>query len=373
MPGFSLAENVIRNRFHPFIKELAPYCSKITIVSPGSSHHKLKISNPKIKYITVKNEKKSSNFMWRFIQEIQISRKIWKAAKAENPDVLIASIPSMALLFQAQKLAKLQVLDIRDLTWEYLTKTIFQRACKSIMIRIAIKKLNRFNLFICTNQYEKKLLLLKYKCAKNKLLCIENGVSQSMFKKLVKKPKQKRNPNIIISYVGNIGIAQNLKTLVNAAREFPDVRFNIVGDGIERLALEREASNNVRFLGNIDQNRLISIYQASNILYGQISKEYLSAVPSKIYEYLATGRVIVFGCLGACKALLSGFSHHKIISPDNMPELKSAIKTIISKKQYLRTSTYNQNKIKKLYIREKKIRCLTPWLLKQINLHIINA
>ena len=117
MPGFSLAENVIRNRLHPFIKELAPYCSKITIVSPGSSHHKLKISNPKIKYITVKNEKKSSNFMWRFIQEIQISRKIWKAAKAENPDVLIASIPSMALLFQAQKLAKLQVLDIRDLTW----------------------------------------------------------------------------------------------------------------------------------------------------------------------------------------------------------------------------------------------------------------
>ena len=49
---------------------------------------------------------------------------------------------------------------------------------------------------------------------------------------------------------------------------------------------------------------LFEIYTDSDILYAQLKKEFEGAVPSKLYEYLSTGKFIIYGGLGEALNLL---------------------------------------------------------------------
>ena len=65
-----------------------------------------------------------------------------------------------------------------------------------------------------------------------------------------------------ITYIGNIGAAQALEVIIDAAKllqDIPDIRFVIIGNGIERPYLEakvqEEGLDNVRFLGSREQDQ----------------------------------------------------------------------------------------------------------------------
>ena len=126
---------------------------------------------------------------------------------------------------------------------------------------------------------------------------------------------------IVISYLGNIGIPQNLCIFVDAALRLPKVIFNVVGTGenlkvVEDYA-EKKGVSNVNFLGSLSWVDLFEIYTDSDILYAQLKKEFEGAVPSKLYEYLSTGKFIIYGGLGEALNLLENFDNFLTISPNN--------------------------------------------------------
>ena len=65
---------------------------------------------------------------------------------------------------------------------------------------------------------------------------------------------------------------------------------------------------NINFLGLISWYNLLPIYSNSDILFLQINKNYETAIPSKIFEYVMTGRPII-ACIpnGAARDIMYVF------------------------------------------------------------------
>jgi colanic acid biosynthesis glycosyl transferase WcaI len=105
----------------------------------------------------------------------------------------------------------------------------------------------------------------------------------------------------VVSYAGNLGFAQGLEVLLEAAAllaDERDVRFLFVGDGVlrERLVEEARARSlgNVRFVAHQPYARVPEIYAASDLcvvaLVGALDAE---AVPSKFLRIMACGRPVL--------------------------------------------------------------------------------
>lgn len=104
--------------------------------------------------------------------------------------------------------------------------------------------------------------------------------------------------SFVVTYAGNLGFAQGLEVLLDAAaalRDDPDIIFLFVGAGVLRDALIAEARaralGNTRFVEHQPFERVPQIYAASDLcvvsLLGSISRE---AAPSKLLRIMACGR-----------------------------------------------------------------------------------
>jgi len=134
-----------------------------------------------------------------------------------------------------------------------------------------------------------------------------------------------------VLYAGNIGIAQNLSTLIECADKLKRFNFKIIGEGIEKKSLidsiKRKKMKNVIILPSVEWKDLLKYYSEADIFYAQITKDFCSAVPSKIFEYIPIGKKIVLGLPeGPAKNIFSKFSNVFIHIPENKKDLLRIIK-----------------------------------------------
>jgi glycosyltransferase involved in cell wall biosynthesis len=105
----------------------------------------------------------------------------------------------------------------------------------------------------------------------------------------------------VVMHSGNLGVSQELESLVDAAERLRDLRdlvFVFVGDGSRRLALaeraRRKSLDNVRFLPYQPKDRLHESFAAADLFLVSLKagiEGYI--VPSKVYGILAAGRPYV--------------------------------------------------------------------------------
>ena len=303
------------------------------------------------------------SFIKRAIFEWVEARKILKSLVDLDVDAIVLTIPSMFLLFNAFILKNQKLfLDVRDLTWEYLPSSKpLQLAAKIFFRVLANMSFKHFRSIVVTNEAE-----IEYFKRKNiDTLLYFNGITKQQFQDLIAIPVKKQG-NFTVSYVGKVGLAQNLETLVLAAEKLKDVNFNIVGYGPECAKLEgivlTKKLTNVTFYGNVGWTDVVDFYQKSDVLYAQLQDSFSGAMPSKLYQYLNAGRFIIYG--GGEQALkkLAGFSHNIIIRPDNIKELIEAIETV--RKTCTKELCFKDNitKIHDSYVRENNVdKVLLKW------------
>ena len=110
---------------------------------------------------------------------------------------------------------------------------------------------------------------------------------------------------MVFLFAGNIGEAQSVETIVEAARllkDDPRVAFQIVGDGIRLEACRTLAEGlpNITFYGRRDISEMPDFYAKADAMLvtlkdgGVIS----DTLPGKVQSYMAAGRAIV-GAAGA--------------------------------------------------------------------------
>jgi colanic acid biosynthesis glycosyl transferase WcaI len=138
----------------------------------------------------------------------------------------------------------------------------------------------------------------------------------------------RRGGTFVVQYAGNIGFMQNLETLLLAAeclKGEPDIRFIFIGDGNAKQSLKEKAEllglSNCDFLPLQPLVRVPSVYNACDLGVIPLKPGAAEiAVPSKTWNYLATGRPVI-GCVeeGSPLAKVIHESRSGSIVPPNDP------------------------------------------------------
>jgi len=344
------------NRVLSYINELEKHynINVICLSEKGTYEDKLIVEQSNRVKIYYVNQKQfdGKKFITRALNEMYYIVRLVLVANKIKSDITIATTPYMFIIPLVGYFGKgKKILDIRDLVWEYLNKKSF---IKKLLTLVMKKSMNKFDKIIVTNEYEKNILENEYK--KKEITIIHNGIDIVKFNKL-SNIKVRNNKKFTVTYVGNIGLAQNIKILVMAAEMLPNVDFKIVGDGAEMKSLENYSNKhrikNIEFTGKLDWNELEYYYQTSSILYAQLDEKFISAVPSKLYEYASIGLPIIFGGTGIAVKLMNELENTFVIKPNSVNELVNAIDKIVSSEILI--SNKNKNHIEENYLRNKVV------------------
>ena len=292
-----------------------------------------------------------NNFVKRALNELMFSYKLVKASKKVLADVTLITSPSMFLVPLASNVDN-NIADIRDIQWEYLNDSILKKILKGWML----KSLKKYNKVIVTNLSEKEIFkdyspeiipngisLDKYQKIRNKINSVNNSTT---------KDSEKDN---VVTYIGNLGFAQNILTLAQVAKSLPNIKFYIIGNGVQYQEIveykEKNKIENLFILGELKWEEILPYYIKSTILFAQLKKEFSIAMPSKLYEYAITGKPILYAGVGEGANFVKQLENGYVCEPLNKDECIKHILNILEDNN-IKLSSKNANLIKKKYIRE---------------------
>lgn len=324
-------------------------------------HHKIPFINVKI-----------PSFFKRALLEFKLAHQVIDKANQLSCDLNLITIPSMFLLHLSFLLKAKggKILDIRDLSWEYLSDHSFvQRVSKLIFRTSAVRNFKNFDFIDVTNDYE--LSYIKAVVSNTPVFKLTNGVSEKNYNQLSTLPAKKiKSDKLVVTYIGNIGLAQDLSTLIEATKKLPDLCFNIVGHGTDYqrvFNMVDKRQNNIKFWGQVNFDTLKDIYGETDILYAQLVPEFNGAMPSKLYEYLATGKYVIYGGDNVAVDILKNFENISIIESKNVEVLVNALNALQGQDFDKFNSEINKDMIYKDFIRESNVKKFINFIESRLN------
>jgi glycosyltransferase involved in cell wall biosynthesis len=136
----------------------------------------------------------------------------------------------------------------------------------------------------------------------------------------------------LITFAGTLGIAQALPSVIDAAEAAGSrFAFSLVGDGPLRERLVAHARerglDNVSFHGQVPLGEIPAILSASDVLLVSLSAHptFKDFVPSKMVDYMATGRPIVLAAAGESARILKESGAGIAVEPENPTALVDAV------------------------------------------------
>jgi glycosyltransferase involved in cell wall biosynthesis len=347
-------EPTVENRLLPYISQTLKAGYKVILISRDRMPLDSIVSKDFCHKCFPEKKHRPNGFIARAIHENKTTKELLLNAKKYSVDVFMLTIPSMFLLFNARVLKGCRLfLDVRDLTWHYLSKTSFlQKTCRHLFELIASRSFKYFEQIVVTNQTEQA-----YFCEqKVKAHLNFNGITQEQYAQLSSIKPKKSSKSIVVTYVGKVGVAQNLDFIIEVAKILPNVIFNIVGYGPLYSHFQQKVEvnkiQNINTPGSADWEQVIEYYKNSDILYAQLISDFSGAMPSKLYQYLCSSRYIIYGGEGQAKTALGLFLNNNVISPNSVDELVSAIVYFQDKLIDINGYDVNLEVLKTRYVRE---------------------
>ena len=138
-----------------------------------------------------------------------------------------------------------------------------------------------------------------------KLTCYTNGIDRDLLQRGFKTTSQ-ASEQFNLLYIGNVGDAQGLERIIPQLAKSLEgcAQIKIVGDGSKKVHLEAaiQALNckNVTLLPTMPRDKLFQLYAQADMLFLHLkeSQAFRNTLPSKIFEYAATGKPILAGVGG---------------------------------------------------------------------------
>jgi glycosyltransferase involved in cell wall biosynthesis len=155
-----------------------------------------------------------------------------------------------------------------------------------------------------------------------------NGAAPSAVREAI------RPGTFTVGFVGTLGTANVLETLIDAARLLgpEEAQVVIVGHGAERDQLVARAADvpNVTFTGPIPKREVgsaIELFDACYVGYRRSSLYRFGVSPNKLYEYMAVGRPILFAADAANQPVAEA-DCGRTLAPEDPEALAAAIRTL---------------------------------------------
>jgi len=273
------------------------------------------------------------------------SATIAGSLRLPKPDVIVATSPQLLCAAAGQLLARRYrvplVMEVRDL-WPESLIAVGASGQQSLLVG-SLERLAR-GLYaraahIVTVTESQRDVIVRFGVPPDRVTVVPNGVDRAFLDAgasfAISPPAA--NDRFVITYIGTIGMAHHLETLLDAAallRDEPRFHFRLVGEGARRLPLESQASArglaNVEFCGERPRGevaRWIAESSACAVLLRR-NETFRTVVPSKLLEIMAVGRPIILGVEGEACALLDRAAAGLSIEPQNAAQLAAAIRTL---------------------------------------------
>lgn len=361
--SFPLTEPVLLNRVAPYTRLFLAELFEVVLVCPKDTGSNDLLPEGAVLKDVETDPNTPKSFIKRAIHEINNVRLLFKEAEQQRADIYLLTIPSMFLAFLIPlHLRREKVfLDVRDLTWEYLSDASLVQRLSKKLFRILFKTSLKFTQGVSVTNATEMSYILKIWHGKRQPVLVSNGISQEQFDKLSKVRTSTNNQTSVV-YIGNVGLAQYLDTFVEAAKLLPDVCFTIVGAGTDYDRISSLVTfsglNNVKLIGRVPWDQVKNYYDTADVLYAQLTPDFASAIPSKLYEYLATGKYVIYGGQAQAAEKLAEFGNNQVILPCDAMALAEAISNVQAYPDKQGLSLDNRERIKKHYIREDAAKAL---------------
>jgi glycosyltransferase involved in cell wall biosynthesis len=266
-----------------------------------------------------------------------------------KPDVIIATSPQLLCALSGWWLAFWKrvpfVFEVRDLWPESLAavgvgseKTLLHRMLRAIA-RFLYRRAERV---VVVAPAFKDHLVRYCDVPAAKIFTVENGVETDLFQfdpAATEVRKQlKIDDRFLICYIGTMGNAHGLDTLIAAAEELqaalPNATFLLIGEGAEKERIVRLAAGrglaNVQFLGQQPRERIPAYVSAADLCLVMLKKTELfkTVIPTKLLEYMACERPVVVAVDGQARQIVEEAGAGVYAEPENSKALVKAILTL---------------------------------------------
>jgi len=261
-------------------------------------------------------------------------------------EVVIATSPQLLVGVTGWWLSKVKgipfVLEIRDLWPESITASGVGNET-STLARF-LSSLSGFlyracdHLVVVTPAF-KKDIISKYRISPEKISLVENGVEPNLFRPGSGSGGVKSELGIsgkfVVSYIGTMGLAHGLTTMVEAAtrlqRDYPDIQFILVGEGADKEALSEMARSrglgNIRFLPKQPREKMPDIIRVSEVCLVLLKKAevFKTVIPTKMLEFMACGRPVILGVDGQARQVMEEAEAGIFVEPEDPNALVRAV------------------------------------------------
>jgi colanic acid biosynthesis glycosyl transferase WcaI len=265
-----------------------------------------------------------------------------------HPDVVIATSPQLLVGLSGWWLARLKkvpfVFEVRDLWPESLT-AVGLGAENSILHRslsaIANFLYSRSDRIVVVTPAFKDFLVKNRQVPAAKISIVENGVETSLFAAApaqaaaVLREQLGIREKFVVCYVGTMGMAHGLETLLDAAALLQErnrqILFLLIGEGSEKEKIKAQAAlrglHNVRFLDQQPREKIPALISACDACLVLLKKTeiFKTVIPTKMLEFMSCARPVILGVEGQAREIVEEARSGIVIEPENAAQLATAI------------------------------------------------
>lgn len=171
-------------------------------------------------------------------------------------------------------------------------------------------------------------------------------------------------PNCLnILYIGNMGFCQNLGLVLDAAKILSEkgeqrIKFTMVGAGVEKQLLQQRISDekltNVEILDVVSKKKAVEMTGTADALMLHLKDDGTmdKTIPSKVFDYLAGGKPILYGLRGEAAEILQR-TEGNIYYETSQDLADAAITLLDNYNEYASKAAYNRKLVKDEFLREK--------------------
>lgn len=333
-------EYEVRIRNNVMAKYLQELGYSVKIISASTIHNtninlmndsKLKIIEKiydRLNFVHIKTSNYNDNGIRRIINHLQFTIRLLLNYRniSSKPDIILCNLvmPFTIIPYFISRKTKAQLIfEVRDLWPEsFVAYGLIKK--KNLLLRLLYMGekwiYRKCDKLIFTMEGGKDYIIEhgwdKEHCGPvdmNKVFHINNGVDLEMFNlnrvhfKIVDEDLDDLDTFKII-YAGSFRLADNVKSIVNVAKEIKktgvyNVKFIMYGDGNDRISLEQYCVDNnidnISFKGFIDKKYIPYVLSKSDlniIHFEQNTLKRYGVSPNKLFEYFASGKPILSDC-----------------------------------------------------------------------------
>ena len=268
-----------------------------------------------------------------------------------RPDVVIATSPQLLVGLSGWWIARWKrvpfVFEVRDL-WPESLAAVGMGDANSLLHR-ALARIAGFlyrrsdHVVVVTPAFE-DYLVEHWRVPRKKISVIENGVEIHLFApepSTGEKPTALRREldaegKYVVSYIGTMGMAHGLETIIATAAQLrdssPEIVFVMIGEGADKeriMALARERGlDNLRFVDQQPRETIPAYIAASDVCLVPLKKTdvFKTVIPTKMLEFMSCARPVILGVDGQARAILEEAQGGLAIEPENADALVNAVR-----------------------------------------------